>query len=265
MNEIQTKVDWNSQIDLVKSMVAKNASDDEFKLMCHMANKYGLDPLAKQIWLVKYGDAPASIFTGRDGFLSIGHRTGQFAGMETRVEKVCEAIDVEKSIKKNGQWEKINVKREWQYKAVCTVRRNDSDFPFISEVYEEEYTTCMNLWTSKPRTMIGKVAESQCLRKAFDISGLYSPEEMPEPEPKDVTPEKHDTDLQRIKKLPKDIQQGFVRLKEIEAKELPLVDFRSAIIKIIEANSDDPEQIRGYLNDKGCMGDMPIQGSEGMP
>jgi hypothetical protein len=26
--------------------------------------------------------------------------------------------------------------------------------------------------------MIGKVAESQCLRKAFSISGLYSPEEM---------------------------------------------------------------------------------------
>jgi phage recombination protein Bet len=249
MNEIQ-KADWHAQIDLVKSMVAKGASDEEFQLMCHMANKYGLDPLAKQIWLVKYKNAPASIFTGRDGFLSIGHRTGQFAGMETKVERVEEPIEVQKTRWKDGKAVTVEIKREWQYKAICTVRRKDSEFPFVSEVYEAEYSTAENLWVSKPRTMIGKVAESQCLRKAFDISGLYSPEEMPEPE-KDVTPEKKPPPTARIKALPLDIQNGFAWLKEQEAKDLPKEDFRSAVITIMDANNDDPEALRGYLRDKG--------------
>lgn len=257
-NHIQ-KADWHSQIELVKSMVAKGASDEEFQLMCHIANKYSLDPLVKQIWIVKYGTAPASIFTGRDGFLSIGHRTGQFGGMETRVEKVDEPIDVKKLVWKDRKQVEVEVKRDWQYKAVCTVRRKDAEFPFISEVYEEEYTTCANLWVSKPRTMIGKVAESQCLRKAFDIAGLYSPEEMPDPEPKDITPEKKPAPTARIKALPLDIQNGFAWLKEKEAKDLPKEDFRSAVITIMDANNDDPEALRGYLRDKGWTESTPTE------
>jgi hypothetical protein len=44
-------------------------------------------------------------------------------------------------------------------------------------VWEEEYSTGIDNWDRKRRTMISKVAESQCLRKAFSISGIYAPEE----------------------------------------------------------------------------------------
>jgi hypothetical protein len=54
--------------------------------------------------------------------------------------------------------------------------------PFIVEVDLKEYNTSKGNWAKMPETMIKKVAESQCLRKAFDISGMYSPEEMPEPQ-----------------------------------------------------------------------------------
>ena len=50
--------------------------------------------------------------------------------------------------------------------------------PFEVRVYASEYSTGKNLWKDKPRTMIQKVAEAQCLRRAFSISGLYSPEEI---------------------------------------------------------------------------------------
>jgi|GEM_PF-2800917 len=40
-------------------------------------------------------------------------------------------------------------------------------------------------WREKPETMLKKVAESQALRKAFDISGLYSVDEVGENEDKD--------------------------------------------------------------------------------
>ncbi len=296
--ELVKAADWQSQIDLVKRMYAKGATDDEFKLMSHIAVKYELDPLVKQIWLVKYGTQPASIFTGRDGFLSIAHRTGQFAGMSTEVVKVDEKIEVVKS-RKNFKGEKITnvVKREWQYKAVCTVRRKDTPHPFIVEVYEEEYTTAENLWQTKPRTMLGKVAESQCLRKAFDIAGLYSPEEMPEHDEKDITPQtdvqraqaefeakngigqpvekppeppkapppkpltaEQSAKLARIKKMPEDVQQHF-RAKGLKMPE---------IIKIMDDNMiegcDDPEALRGWVaqNPIEARPAMVEQGEEGM-
>lgn len=283
MNEIQ-KADWQSQIDLVKSMVAKNATADEFKLMSHIAVKYELDPLLKQIWLVKYGDQPASIFTGRDGFLSIAHRSGNMNGMTTTVERVDLPISAKKRRynKFEKKWIELKVEREWQYKAICTIYRKDAQHPFIVEVYEEEYTTCENLWLDKPRTMLGKVAESQCLRKAFDISGLYSPEEMPEHHERDVTPqsdiEKAQAEFEkknginqaetvkaepvkasvidRTKRLPKDITDHFKALK-MTVKQVEA---------LIDANNDDAEMLRGWVHDNPIpKAEMVTDGEEGIP
>jgi phage recombination protein Bet len=146
------------QVALIKAKVAGNATQTEFELLMYMAQKYNLDPLIRQIWLVKYGDAPAQIFAGRDGFLEIAHRSGQFNGMETHVNWSGDGKSIES--------------------ATCTVWRKDMEHPFVANVLFKEYSTGKNLWSSKPAVMIGKVAESVCLRKAFSVSGLYSPEEM---------------------------------------------------------------------------------------
>jgi len=52
------------------------------------------------------------------------------------------------------------------------------DNPFYVEVDMSEYSTGQALWKSKPKTMLIKVAESQALRRAFSITGIYTPEEM---------------------------------------------------------------------------------------
>lgn len=51
---------------------------------------------------------------------------------------------------------------------------------FTAEVFMSEYTTGRNLWTSKPRTMISKVAEMHALRKACpeELAQAYVEEEM---------------------------------------------------------------------------------------
>lgn len=269
MNAIATQphseiAKWEGQIDLVRSMVAKDATPQEFNLMLHMARTYGLDPLTKQIWLVKYGNAPASIFAGRDGFLEIGHRSGNFDGMDTKVDVV------EQPINRNG------IVRPWQYRATCAVYCKDMRHPLTVEVFEEEYTTGRNLWKDKPRTMIAKVSESQALRRAFRISGLYSPEEMPEEKEveRDVTPglataqaefekangiapekpkpavtAEYAKDTERMKNLPADIKD-FFRWKKVTK--------RDEILKILTANNDDFEAIRGYMADQGWKGSADL-------
>ncbi len=147
---------WSEDdIKLIQDTVAKDTTSSEFKLFLYTASKYQLDPLIKQIWCVKYKNNAAQIFTGRDGFLSIAHRSGKFNGMDSGVRQEGKEII------------------GW-----CKVYRNDMDHPFYVEVALSEYSTGQNLWNKKPRTMIQKVAESQALRRAFDISGLYSPEEI---------------------------------------------------------------------------------------
>lgn len=180
------------EIDLIKSIHAKGATDDEFKLMIHLSKEYGLNILQKHIWLIKFGNAPALIFVGRDGFLDIAHRSGYFDGMETTIETVNEPFSVtytdttwvnNKPVKKPK-----TVNFENQFIATCTIYRKDTKHPIKVSVYESEYSTGRDNWFTKRRTMIGKVAESQALRKGFSVSGVYAPEEIDLSKPP-VTPE----------------------------------------------------------------------------
>jgi phage recombination protein Bet len=151
--------DWKDDLQLVKDLTAKSCSDSEFKLLVHMANEYGLNPLKREIWAVKYSYNPAQIFVSRDGFLSIAHKSGQFNGMETTFDEV--KLDDNKK----------------DLTATCVVYRKDMDHPIKVTVYQSEYDSKMSVWKTKPRTMLQKVAESQALRRAFNVDGVYSPEE----------------------------------------------------------------------------------------
>ena len=155
------------QIQLIRDMCARDCTDNEFLLLMQLAKTYQLDPFAKQIWAVKYGNNPAAIFCGRDGFLAIAHRSGKFDGMESGTRKDGDDL---------VGW--------------CRVYRKDMSRPFEVEVSLSEYSTGKNLWQTKPKTMIVKVAESHALRRAFGISGLYAPEEIDtgdRPEPRYVS------------------------------------------------------------------------------
>ena len=155
------------QVQLIRDMCAKDCTENEFLLLMQLAKTYQLDPFAKQIWAVKYGNNPAAIFCGRDGFLAIAHRSGKFDGMESGTRKDGDDLI------------------GW-----CKVYRKDMSHPFEVEVSLSEYSTGKNLWQTKPKTMIVKVAESHALRRAFGISGLYAPEEIDtgdRPEPRYVS------------------------------------------------------------------------------
>ncbi len=144
---------YNSkEIQLIHDMYAKNSTEEEFSLFMYTANKFGLDPLLKQIWCVKFANQVAQIYAGRDGFLEIAHRSGQFNGIKSGMKD--------------------------SNTAYAEVYRKDMDNPFYVEVNMGEYSTSQALWKTKPKTMLTKVAESQALRRAFSITGIYSPEEM---------------------------------------------------------------------------------------
>ena len=162
--ESEISVYTSEQLQLIKNMYAVGTTDDEFKVFVELAKRYALDPFKRQIWCVKYGNNPASIFTGRDGFLHIAHQNPTFRGLKTY------------AITTDGREVLICPDVSKLAGAVCYVFRSDWSEPMVQAVSLKEYNTGKSLWARMPEIMIKKVAESMALRKAFDVSGLYAPE-----------------------------------------------------------------------------------------
>ncbi|HVB33745.1 MAG TPA: recombinase RecT [Patescibacteria group bacterium] len=77
--------------------------------------------------------------------------------------------------------------------SITIKRRVGSDIgEFVSKVYFDEYSTGKNLWVTKPRTMIAKVAEMHALRMACpeELAQAYTEEEIErESKPATVVPD----------------------------------------------------------------------------
>lgn len=148
------------QLELIKSTVAKGASDDEFKLFIYRCKHMDLDPLKPgQVHFVKYGNAPGVIIVGIDGFRIKAARTGKHVGTKRGVIR-------DDSGKCIG--------------AFCEVSRSDWKEPAREEVSLAEYMAEKANWKKMPETMIKKVAEAAALRMAFpdELGGVYTNEEM---------------------------------------------------------------------------------------
>ena len=164
----ETQASWESRMELVKQKVGSDLTKTEWELFLYMAKLYDLNPLLREIWAVKYAGKPANIFTGRDGLLKIAHKSGMFDGMRT-VLLVATQTGVEEADMAPKGSEILGSK--------CYVWRKDMSHPVEVSVKLSEYDTHRSTWREKPDTMIRKVAEAHCLRRAFSIHGLYLPEE----------------------------------------------------------------------------------------
>ena len=199
MNQIQqtktqaeqiAKSNWLSQDEkkIIKAQFfPPNATDMDMIYCMKVAETFNLNPILKQIYFVERvtninGQRISKIepLAGRDSFLTLAHRSGKFAGIES------ECAIKQKAVLQDGEWMNKN-----ELVATARVYRTDNERPFCAEVSYGEYVQrtgkgeITKFWREKPETMLKKVAESQALRKAFDISGLYSVDEVGENEDKD--------------------------------------------------------------------------------
>lgn len=134
---------------------------------------FGLNPIKREVYGIPYGDK-FNVIVGYESYIKRAERSGQLNGWN--VEVIGSGNDM---------------------KAIITIHRRDWDNPFVHEVYFEEYNTNQNLWKTKPRTMLKKVAIAQGFRMCFSetLGGMpYTadelPDEMSNPTPieKDTTP-----------------------------------------------------------------------------
>jgi phage recombination protein Bet len=165
-----------TQVQLIKDTVAQNATDDELKIFLHLAQTYGLDPFAKEIWFIKYnkGQAP-SIFTSRDGYLKIANAHPAFDGIVSDVVRQGDRFQVKPGSVEHAYGDK----RGPITGAYALVFRKDRQYPVYVFAPFDEYNAGNNpTWRKYPSAMILKVAEAMALKRAFSISGLVTREEL---------------------------------------------------------------------------------------
>lgn len=160
------------RIRLIQRTVAAGTTKDELMMFLYQANKTGLDPLARQIFIIVRGKddkRKATIQASIDGLRLVAERSGKYAGQDEpefeyatpgdKIPTVCR-LRVYK-FSPNGQ----------RYQAAVGMAHWNEYKPATGSDF---------MWLSKPHVMLAKVAEALALRKAFpqDLSGIYASEEM---------------------------------------------------------------------------------------
>ena len=140
----------------IKRYICSDATDKEIFMFLGICKSFGLNPLKREVHLIKYGNAPASIVTGYEVYLKRAERTGKLNGWKVDIVQDGKA-------------------------ATVTIHRKDWNQPFEWTAYRQEFDKGQANWKTMPLFMLRKVAMAQAFRICFpdEMGGLpYLPEEI---------------------------------------------------------------------------------------
>lgn len=159
-----------------------NVTDQEVMMFMTLCKYQHLNPFLREAYLIKFGNSPATIVTGKDVFTKRAKRNVNYQGKSAGIIVVDEngvVTEREGTFKLPneelvGGWAKVYIKGYEQPEYVSV--------SFEEYVGRKSNGEINNQWATKPATMIRKVALVQALREAFpeDYEGMYSQEEIPE-------------------------------------------------------------------------------------
>lgn len=164
------------QIDLIKNMCAKKATDDELAMFLHTCKLAGVDPLRKQAHFIKIGDSPF-IMIGIDGFQARAIRDPRYVGIQAQAVRENDEFKIN-PIEGNVE-HSFGMKNRGKIGGAYAVLKRQGMQDAVVWVTFDEYVRKTSIWVEKPEVMITKVARATLLRREYpdNFSGTYAPEE----------------------------------------------------------------------------------------
>lgn len=162
--------------------IGEQVTSAELASFLHLCQRTGLDPFARQIYLIGRWDKKAGreVFrpqTGIDGYRIVAQRT---------CERTRQSLGYEDTVwcGPDGQWTDVWLSADPPAAAKVTVLRDGKRFPAIARWSEyvplDRDGRPTGLWVKRHAAQLEKCAEALALRKAFplDMAGVYTSEEM---------------------------------------------------------------------------------------
>lgn len=160
---------WDEkQLAALKQLGLANAPKADLAVFLHYAQRTGLDPFARQLYMIERGGR-YNIQASIDGLRIVAQRSGEYAG---QVGPYWCGDD--------GEWIDVWLDSTPPIAAKVGVMRKGFMEPLWAVAKFDSYNANTPIWRKMPDTMIAKCAEALALRKAFpnDLSGIYTTEEM---------------------------------------------------------------------------------------
>lgn len=188
---------------------SENVTAQELGMFIQICKAQKLNPFLREAYLIKYGNQPAAIVTGKETFTKREMRNSNSNGHEAGII----VVNLNKQVEyRNGTFYLKG--QEQLVGGWAKAFRKDKEKPIEVTVTLDEYIgkkkdgSINSNWSARPATMIRKVALVQALREAFpeDFEGLYSPEEM-------------QVDFKDLEEKPINVEEE--RLKEEKVEEQP--------------------------------------------
>ncbi len=175
------QLNWTEkQKAALQQLGVKDASNADLAVFFHQAKRTGLDPFAKQIYMIgrwsKEG-TKQTIQTGIDGYRLIARRAA---------DKAHETLAYADTLwcGEDGAWRDVWLPKTPPAAAKAVVLRNGHPFSAValwSEFVQTNRDGTPNaMWARMGANQLAKCAEALALRKAFpqDLSGIYTEDEM---------------------------------------------------------------------------------------
>ena len=187
----------NDTVKLSPSIIKKylvsgdsnTVTDQELMMFMMMCKANHLNPWNKEAYCIKYGTQPATMVVGKEAYMKRANAHPQYDGMDDGI--VVLVKETGEMIYRKGT---ITIEGEQIIGGWAEVYRKDRSRSTRVEVSFAEYAgrkkdgSLNGQWSSKPATMIRKVAQVQALREAFPdtLGGLYTADEQGVDEPTDM-------------------------------------------------------------------------------
>jgi phage recombination protein Bet len=168
---------WNDkQLAALRQLGVDRASNADLAVFHHVSQRTGLDPFARQIYMI-LRDGKQTIQTGIDGFRLVAERSA-------RRDKISYSIGDPAWCNAAGQWSDVWLEDGYPSAAKVTVYKDGQPFPGVA--LWREYVQLKRdggitrMWQTRPAGQLAKCAEALALRKAFpqDLAGVYVTDEM---------------------------------------------------------------------------------------
>lgn len=158
MNALAARLDVEpaALLKTLQTTVFRGATNEEFMALCIVSNKYGLDPLTKEIYAFPAKGGGIVPVVSVDGWCRIANARPEFDGCEFEA----------------------GTHPDFGPFIRCTVYRKDRAHPTVAtEFLAECEVPTSPAWKNCPMRMLRHRAFIQAVRLAFGFSGIYAPED----------------------------------------------------------------------------------------